>query len=274
VVVEKVNDESLRNRKTTLKGNILPRHVAIIMDGNGRWARQQNLSRIDGHRAGIEAVRRVVRLAGELGIGYLTLYTFSSENWARPPAEVMGLMSLLEKTLEQEVPELNKNNVRIQTIGDTSRLPQRSRDALTRAIKATSSNDGLTLILALNYGARDEIIHAIRALAVQVQNGTLKPDSINHGIFESCLYTAGIPDPDLLMRTSGEYRISNFLLWQCAYTELYITDVMWPDFGESDFLDAIESYCDRERRFGKTSQQISDFAKKVTQFVIKGVRKS
>ena len=263
-------EESLENRKTSLKNGRLPKHVAVIMDGNGRWAKSRGLKRIDGHRAGIETVRRIVRLAGETGIGYLTLYTFSSENWNRPPGEIRGLMKLLAETLEKEVPELMEKRVRLKTIGDISILPGRNRKALSDAVQTTSVNDGLTLVLALNYGGRDEILQAMKKIAAKVKGGEIKPGNINFKTIEASLYTAGIPDPDLLIRTSGEYRLSNFLLWQLAYTELWITDVMWPEFSESDFFDALESYGSRERRFGKTSQQIIGIAKKISAFVSRG----
>jgi len=259
--------KSLKARKAKLMNGQLPEHVAIIMDGNGRWAKKRKLPRIDGHRAGIETVRRVVRLASEVGIGYITLYTFSSENWGRPPNEVIGLMKLLAYTLENEIQELNQNRVRIETIGDISLLPKKSRGALADAVELTSSNNGLTLILALNYGGRDEIVRAVRKIAKKVIDGTLKHDKINPSDIEPCLDTAGIPDPDLLIRTSGEFRLSNFLLWQLAYTELWITDVTWPDFSEIDFCDALESFSVRERRFGKTSQQITGIARKSAKMV-------
>ena len=259
--------ESIEKRKAELLKGRIPKHVAIIMDGNGRWAKNLKLKRIDGHRAGIESVRRVVRLAGELGIGYITLYTFSSENWRRPPGEVMGLMKLLSDTLKNEINELNQNRVRIKTIGDITLLPKKSRDALAEAIEKTAMNDGLTLILALNYGGRDEIVRAVKEIACKIKDGTLKLDEITPSVISSYLYTAEIPDPDLLVRTSGEYRLSNFLLWQLAYTELWITDVLWPDFHESDFCDALESFGNRERRFGKTSQQIMGITKKVAKVV-------
>jgi len=262
-----VEKKSLKERKAKLMNSRLPEHVAIIMDGNGRWAKKRKLPRIDGHRAGIETVRKAVKLAGELGIGYMTLYTFSSENWGRPPGEVMGLMKLLADTLENEIQELNKNRVRIKTIGDISLLPAKSRNAFTDAVELTASNNGLTLILALNYGGRDEIVRAVRKIADKIKDGVLKHDKINPSDIESCLDTAGIPDPDLLIRTSGEFRLSNFLLWQLAYTELCITDVTWPDFSEVDFCDALESFSARERRFGKTSQQITVIAKKVAKMV-------
>jgi len=265
-----MDSDSMEKRKEHVKELHLPRHVAIIMDGNGRWARQRKLSRIDGHRAGIETVRRIVRLSGEMGIEYLTLYTFSSENWNRPPGEVRGIMKLLTETVKKEVPELNKNRVRLKTIGDIGGLPKRSREALLDAMELTSSNDGLTLVLALNYGGRDEIVRAVKKIGKRIRDGELDISGITHDLITSSLDTAGMPDPDLLIRTSGEYRLSNFLLWQLAYTELWITEVMWPDFSESDFLDALESYAGRERRFGRTSQQITGFARKVGKFIFKG----
>ena len=255
--------KSIKERKAELMKAGIPEHVAIIMDGNGRWAKKRKLSRIHGHRVGIETVRRVVRLAGELGIDFITLYTFSSENWNRPPIEVMGIMKLLAKTLKNEIYELNQNHVRIKTIGDVSALPKKNRIALAEAVEKTSLNDGLTLVLALNYGGRDEIVRAVNKIADRIKDGTLNHERITPSIIESSLDTAGIPDPDLLIRTSGEYRLSNFLIWQLAYTELWITDVMWPDFSESDFCDALESFSFRERRFGKTSQQIKKVLKKV-----------
>lgn len=265
--VENRVDNSLEKMISSVDRRKLPVHVAVIMDGNGRWAKSRNLSRVEGHRAGIDTVRRIVRFAGELGIGYLTLYTFSSENWSRPPGEVIGIMKLLAETLEKEVPELNRNNVRLRTIGDISAIPEKSRTALENAITLTSSNTGLNLVLALNYGGRDEILRAVRTIAAGAANSAIKPQNIDYSMIANALDTAGMPDPDLLIRTSGEYRLSNFLLWQLAYTELWITDVLWPDFSESDFLDAIVSYAGRERRFGKTSQQIVG---KVTKFFSKG----
>ncbi|MFC1512002.1 isoprenyl transferase [Candidatus Latescibacterota bacterium] len=251
-----VAQNSLESRKAALKKSPLPCHTAIIMDGNGRWASRRKLPRISGHRAGIETVRRIVRFAGDLGIEYLTLYTFSSENWNRPRSEVRGLMQLLAKTLKRELPELNQNGVRVKTIGDISGLPSKSSTALTEAISATSGNGGLTLILALNYSGRDEIVRAFRAIAGDIKTGVINSDDISPALIENYLDTKGIPDPDLLIRTSGEYRLSNFLLWQLAYTELWINEVTWPDFSEEDFCDALESYAHRERRFGKTSQQL------------------
>ena len=255
-------------RLAALKRDRIPEHIAIIMDGNGRWASERNLKRIDGHRAGVDTVRRIVRLAGRMGVGYLTLYTFSSENWGRPLGEIRGLMKLLAETLQLEIPELNKKKVRLTTIGDISILPPKSREALARAKEMTAGNNGLTLILALNYGGRDEIVRATRKIADKLANGELNPKDIKASLIEKHLDTAGFPDPDLLIRTSGEYRISNFLLWQLAYTELCVTDVLWPDFSENDLLGAVESYTRRERRFGKTSQQLMDIAKKVAATIV------
>ena len=250
--------DSLESRKAALKKGPLPRHIAIIMDGNGRWASRRKLPRISGHRAGIKTVRRIVRFAGDLGIEYLTLYTFSSENWSRPQSEIRGLMQLLAATLKRELPELNRNGVRVKTIGDISYLPSKSHTALTEAISVTSVNGGLTLVLALNYGGRDEIVRAVRVIAGDIKTGVIGLDDISPSLIEKYLDTEGIPDPDLFIRTSGEYRLSNFLLWQLAYTELWITEVTWPDFSEEDFCDALESYAHRERRFGKTSQQLGN----------------
>ncbi len=261
-----MENASLDTREAAPLSGRLPAHTAIIMDGNGRWAKQRNLPRIEGHRAGIRTVREIVRDAGTVGLKYLTLYTFSSENWNRPPGEVRGLMTLLAETLEQELPELHENHVRLRTIGDITLLPRRNREALEAAIAETAGNGGLTLILALNYGGRDEIVRAARKIAGQVRSGMLDPSAVTADVIEQALDTAGIPDPDLLIRTSGEYRLSNFLLWQLAYTELWITDVMWPDFTVADFHDALASYSGRERRFGKTSRQITEAAKKVAAF--------
>ncbi len=235
------------------RGN-LPRHIAIIMDGNGRWARQRGKKRIAGHRAGVDSVRDVVRAAGELGIEVLTLYVFSSENWKRPPQEVSALMNLLKETLEKETKELVENNVRVRTIGKIEQLPRSCQRALERTIELTSRNSGLILNLALNYGGRREIVEAVRRIASEVEGGKYKAEEIGEKAVSEHLFTAGLPDPDLLIRTSGEMRLSNFLLWQMAYTEIWVTDVLWPDFRRRHLYQAIESYQSRERRFGRVKE--------------------
>jgi len=235
------------------RGN-LPRHIAIIMDGNGRWARQRGEKRIAGHRAGVDSVRDVVRAAGELGIEVLTLYVFSSENWKRPPQEVSALMNLLKETLEKETKELVENNVRVRTIGKIEQLPRSCQRALERTVELTSRNSGLILNLALNYGGRREIVEAVRQIASEVEKGEQKAEKINEKTISAHLFTADLPDPDLLIRTSGEMRVSNFLLWQMAYTEIWVTDVLWPDFRRRHLYQAIESYQSRERRFGKVKE--------------------
>ncbi len=245
--------QSLRNN--VLSGHI-PDHIAIIMDGNGRWARERSLPRIAGHREGINSVREITRLCGEIGIKHLTLYTFSTENWQRPKAEVSALMTLLLKTINKEVKELHKNNVKFTVIGDLEMLPGSTRKGLQDGIELTQDNGGLNLCLALNYGSRQEMIDAIQSLASKVQSGEMEPEEINEAIFSNALYTKGIPDPDLLIRTSGECRLSNFLLWQSAYTEIFITDTYWPEFREEQLMDAITVYQLRERRFGKVSEQV------------------
>jgi len=245
--------QSLRNN--VLSGHI-PDHIAIIMDGNGRWARERSLPRIAGHREGINSVREITRLCGEIGIKHLTLYTFSTENWQRPKAEVSALMTLLLKTINKEVKELHKNNVKFTVIGDLEMLPRSTRKGLQDGTELTQDNGGLNLCLALNYGSRQEMIDAIQSLASKVQSGEMEPEEINEAIFSNALYTKGIPDPDLLIRTSGECRLSNFLLWQSAYTEIFITDTYWPEFREEQLMDAITVYQLRERRFGKVSEQV------------------
>ena len=237
--------------------NNLPQHIAVIMDGNGRWAKKKGALRIFGHRNAVEAVRDITEGCGELGIKYLTLYAFSTENWSRPKAEIDGLMELLVNTLKQEIKKLTENQVKLKTIGETSHLPQECQKNLAWAIDQTKNNTGLTLILALSYSGRWEIIKAAKALAKEVQDGNVKLNDINESLFENYLQTSGIPDPELLIRTSGELRISNFLLWQIAYTELYITPTLWPDFRKEHLYEAIWSYQQRERRFGKTSEQLN-----------------
>ena len=234
----------------------IPVHIAIIMDGNGRWARERLLPRIAGHREGINSVRSITKICGELGIKYLTLYTFSTENWKRPKKEVRALMTLLLKTINIEVKELHKNNVCFKIIGDLDMFPESTRNGLLNGISLTKDNDGLNLCLALNYGSRQEIIDGIKSISHKIKNGDISIDQINEERFSRELYTSGIPDPDLLIRTSGEYRLSNFLLWQSAYTEILMTDTYWPDFRENQLLNAIYDYQSRERRFGKISDQV------------------
>ena len=234
----------------------LPEHIAIIMDGNGRWAQKKGNQRIFGHKNGVKAVRDVVEGAGELGVKYLTLYAFSTENWNRPKKEVDALMSLLVSTINSETNTLIKNNVRLLTIGDTHGLPKNVRSNLNELIEKTAENKGLSLILALNYSARWEILNAVKEIVKENQEHPIDSDKIDKEYFESYLNTKNIPDPDLLIRTSGEFRISNFLIWQIAYSELYFTDVLWPDYRKPDLYDAILDYQKRERRFGKTGEQV------------------
>ena len=250
--------ESLEKRVTDLaRVTGIPAHVAIIMDGNGRWANARGLERKFGHEEGVNAVKRVVETAGELGVKYLTLYTFSEENWKRPRTEVEALMSLLATSTLRELNELMKNNVRLIVTGRLQDIPTVRRKVLEDAIRRTANNTGLTLNLALSYGGRGEIVDAVRALARDVVDEKVRIDEISEQLFHKYLYTADIPDPDLLIRTSGEMRLSNFLLWQTSYTELYITDILWPDFDGHAFIDAIEDYLRRERRYGLTSAQTS-----------------
>jgi len=228
----------------------LPRHVAIIMDGNGRWAKARGLPRVAGHRRGAEAVRNAVEAAGALGVRYLTLFGFSSENWRRPESEIADLMGLLRHYLRSEIAELHAKGVRVRVIGDRARLPADVRALVDSAEETTRANTSLDLVIALSYGARDEIVHAARALAAEAARGTLDPAAIDEAAFARRLFTADIPDPDLLVRTSGEKRISNFLLWQCAYAEFVFLDVLWPDFGRREFEAAIAEFGTRERRYG------------------------
>jgi len=227
-----------------------PRHVAIIMDGNGRWAKERGLPRRAGHRAGADAVKTTVEACGELGVEFLTLYAFSSENWKRPKTEVKALMSLLERFLKEKTGEMHENNVRLQAIGRLNDLPEKCSNALRDAIETTSQNTGVTLILALSYGAREEIIDGIKSVVRHVQEGHLDVGMLDPDIFSKHLYTRYYPDPDLLIRTSGEMRLSNFLLWQLSYTEMVILDKFWPDFSKQDLSDAVEVFKDRDRRFG------------------------
>lgn len=234
----------------------LPRHVAIIMDGNGRWAKREGLARMFGHRKGVETVHKITEAAAEMGIEYLTLYTFSTENWNRPKEEVDALMGLLVDTIAKETPTLMKNNIRLETIGDLSRLPEQTRNRFVGCIQETNKNTGLTLVIALSYSARWEIVRATQMIAAAVKNDQFFVEDINEETISSFMTTHDMPDPDLLIRTSGELRISNFLLWQLAYSELYFTDCLWPEFTEEEFYHAIVDYQHRERRFGKTSEQI------------------
>jgi undecaprenyl diphosphate synthase len=236
--------------------NKLPRHIAIIMDGNGRWAKEQGQNRLFGHYHGVESVRDIVEGCAELGIGYLTLYAFSTENWDRPQYEVVGLMELLVKTIRAEVESLHKNNIKLHVIGDMSMLPDYAQNELNEALKITEDNTGLHLVMALSYSGRWELINAVKSIAWEVKSGKLEVEEIDHDTLQRYLCTSGFPDPELMIRTSGEYRISNFLLYQLAYAELYFTQVRWPDFRKQNLYEAILDYQNRERRFGKTSEQV------------------
>ena len=229
----------------------LPSHIAIIMDGNGRWAKKRLLSRIKGHEKGSEAVRTIVRACREIRIPNLTLYAFSTENWQRPQFEIVALMTLLKKFLESEQKEMVDNNIRLNAIGQTERLPKNVQQALHKAMTVTRKNDGMLLNLALSYGGRAEIVKMVKEIAIKVKDGNIEPDSITPELISEHLYTSEIPDPDLLIRTGGEMRISNFLLWQIAYTEIYVTDTLWPDFGKDEFVRILIDYQHRKRRFGK-----------------------
>jgi undecaprenyl diphosphate synthase len=242
--------------KSQINKDRLPRHIAIIMDGNGRWAKRQGLARMFGHKQGVETVHNITEAAAEIGIDYLTLYTFSTENWNRPKEEVDALMSLLVDTIVKETPTLMKNNVRLLTIGDTDRLPEAARRKFEGCIEETAGNTGLKLVIALSYSARWEIVNAARRMAADAVAGKLRAEDISEQTVSEYMTTRDMPDPDLLIRTSGELRISNFLLWQLAYSELYFTDCLWPEFTVDEFYKAIIDYQSRERRFGKTSEQI------------------
>jgi undecaprenyl diphosphate synthase len=244
----------------TLKDKIntekLPSHIAIIMDGNGRWAQQRGLDRVFGHQQGVNALREIIEAAAELGINYLTLYAFSTENWSRPDDEVDALMGIMVSSLNNETQTLLKNNIRLKIIGDVDRLSEDVRQRLDQTLDVTSKCTGLNLVVGLSYSSRWEITDAVRRITTDVYKGALMPDKIDEGLIAGYLSTRNIPDPELLIRTSGELRISNFLLWQIAYTELYFTEILWPDFGKEDFYKAIADFQTRERRFGKTSEQI------------------
>lgn len=242
--------------KEKINPSKLPKHIAVIMDGNGRWAKQQGEERIFGHENGVKSVRETVEAAAEIGVKYLTLYAFSTENWNRPQQEVIALMQLLVYTINAETATLNKNSIRLQAIGDLKSLPPDCYNELQEAIEKTKNNSRMTLILALSYSSRWEIINAVKEIARKVEDKTLFPSEINEDTIALHLCTSNIPDPELMIRTSGEHRISNFLLWQLAYTELYFTDKLWPDFRKEDLFEAILDYQNRERRFGKTSEQL------------------
>ncbi len=243
--IEEINDQRL------------PKHIAIIMDGNGRWAKQKGKLRVFGHENGVRTVRSTVESCVKIGLEYLTLYTFSTENWNRPKFEVDTLMRLLVSSLKKELKTFNKNNVRLNTIGDIKSLPTRAYNELVEVMEKTEGNTGMTLTLALSYGAREELKNAMQQIAIKVKNNIISPESIDETIINTHLYTQNLPDVDLLIRTSGEHRISNFLLWQIAYAELYFIDVFWPDFKEHHLVEAIINYQNRERRFGKTSEQLN-----------------
>jgi undecaprenyl diphosphate synthase len=245
------------NLKDQINQSKLPRHIAIIMDGNGRWAKEKGKDRLFGHANGVESVRNIVEGCAELGIEYLTLYAFSTENWDRPADEVTGLMDLLIATIKQEVPTLNKNNIRLHVIGNIDMLPFGAKKELEDAIHGTHQNTGLNLIMALSYSSRWEIINAVKRIVKEANDKKLTAMDVTEALFSDHLCTAGMPDPELMIRTSGEYRISNFLLYQSAYTELYFTNTLWPDFRKDDLYKAIIDYQNRQRRFGKTTEQLS-----------------
>jgi undecaprenyl diphosphate synthase len=234
----------------------LPRHIAVIMDGNGRWATRHRRPRIFGHRAGVETVDRIVTFCRELGVAYLTLYSFSAENWGRPKDEVGALMGILKEYLKKELSRMIREGIRFNTIGDIAQLPDFAREAVEEAAERTRDEKGMTLTLALSYGSRQEIVAGVRKIAARIASGELSPDAVDETLLSASLDTAAMPDPDLMIRTSGEQRISNFLLWQSAYSELWFTDKLWPEFTEADMAEAIRSYQRRERRFGKTSAQM------------------
>ena len=242
--------------KEKINSSTLPQHIAVIMDGNGRWAKQKGEERIYGHENGVKSVRETVEAAAELGIKYLTLYAFSTENWNRPQEEVIALMQLLVHTISAETKTLNENNIKLEAIGDLKSLPADCYNELQEAIKKTAGNTGTTLVLALSYSSRWEIVDAVKQIAQKVKDGSLQTSAINDNTINEHLCTADMPEPELMIRTSGENRISNFLLWQLAYAELYFTEKLWPDFRKEDFYEAIVDYQNRERRFGKTSEQL------------------
>ena len=251
-----MSDAKTQTRIERIRKRGLPGHIAIIMDGNGRWAKKRGLPRVAGHHEGVNSVRDIVEVCGELNVPILTLYTFSTENWRRPQDEISALMSLLVRTLRKEIEDLMRNNVRLTAIGQIENLPKIAAREFSEGIELTRNNTGLNLNLALNYGSREELLSCVRAIGQEIRDGVLDPENISQETIRSHLYTAGLPDPDLLIRTSGEFRLSNFLLWQLAYTEIFITDVLWPDFRRESLFEAIEDFQNRERRFGKVSEQV------------------
>ena len=243
-------------KNSNINNNNIPKHIAIIMDGNGRWAKAHSLPRIAGHKEGINSVRAITKKCGDIGVKHLSLYTFSSENWSRPIKEVKALMGLLLLTIRREIKDLNKNNVRLTTIGNMGDLPDDARKGMEEGLKITENNSGLNLILALSYGGRQEILKMVQSIARKAVNGEIEPEKLGEIDIVNELDTAKIPDPDLLIRTGGDQRISNFLLWQIAYSEIYVTDTYWPEFKEKELLDAVADFQDRERRFGRISEQL------------------
>lgn len=246
----KKNTNTNNKKQMDVNYQTLPKHIAIIMDGNGRWAKKRALPRVAGHRAGVEALREAIETSSQIGIEILTLYAFSTENWKRPKKEVDALMNLLVEYLSKEINELHRNNIKISTIGNIYGLPDAPKNAVLKALSLTKNNTGLIVNIALNYGGRDELIHAIKNMISDTQKGLIQLEDIDENKIENYLYTSNLPDPDLLIRPSGELRISNFLLWQLAYTEFWFTDILWPDFKKEDLIEAIKSYQSRERRYG------------------------
>lgn len=240
----------VEDEEITLDMDNIPEHIAIIMDGNGRWAKKRKLPRTMGHKAGVETIRRVLKEADKLGVRYMTLYAFSTENWKRPKDEVSALMKLLVQYLRQEIKELHKNGVKINVLGDISRLPKECQEEIEKSVIKTQNNTGIVMNIALNYGGRDEILRAVKLISDDIEKGIIKSSEIDQNIFEDYLYTKGIPDPDIIIRPSGEQRLSNFLLWQCAYSEFWYSDICWPDFKETDLHKAIYDFQKRDRRFG------------------------
>jgi len=251
-------EEDKQHQKSLIEGNKIPKHIAVIMDGNGRWAKNRSLPRVVGHKNGLDSVRDIVESCDQIGVKYLTLYAFSIENWKRPNLEVTFLMKLLRQYLENEIEELHQNNVRLNTIGKISSLPKNVRSVLNSCMEKTKENTGLVLTLALSYSGRWDIVRSVQMIVSDVRRGKVSPEDINEEFFSNYLQTNSLPNPDLLIRTSGEMRLSNFLLWELAYSELYVTESLWPDFRRNDLYKAIESFSKRERRFGMTSEQITD----------------